>query len=54
MLLRDAATYGIIHVDIVIAMDIDNHIYSKGSIHQVQNAFGHPLNDPHMGSCNGD
>ena len=33
--------YGIIHVDIVIAMDIDNRIYAKGSRHQVQNVFGH-------------
>ena len=37
----DVDAYGIIHVDIVIAMDIDNHIYSKGPRHQVQNAFGH-------------
>ena len=41
MLLRDAATYGIIHVEIVIAMDIDNHIYYEGLRHQVQNALGH-------------
>ena len=41
MLLRDVATYGIIHVEIVIAMDIVNHIYYKGLRHQVQSAFGH-------------
>ena len=41
MLLRDAATYEIIHVEIIVAMDIDNRIYYKGLRHQVQNAFGH-------------